>query len=142
MPAHARRAWYKTAPMITTPQPFSGPAVVVEPQRGVQVMRFPPGRMDGHALRQMYELTVAQINRPNARLMIDLTGVTQVSSAGLGMFVTLRKKCLGVGAQMHIVIPDPQLWEMFTIMRLEIVLPLFRERDEAFTRFKPTAAPA
>ena len=115
--------------------------VTVVPERGVLVMRFPPGHMDGHAVRQMYELTVQHISKPNARLLVELTGVQHVSSAGLGMFVTLRKKCLGVGAQMHLFVPDAQVMRLFTIMNLQIVLPMFDTRDDALARFKPPADP-
>lgn len=102
-------------------------------------MRFPARRMDGHAVRLMYELTVSAISEPNARLLIDLTDVPYISSAGLGMFVTLRKKCLGAGSQMHLFVPDAQVLKLFTLMNLQIVLPLFVSREEAFMRFKPPA---
>lgn len=123
------------------PDPQSTPnaTVTVHTERGVRVMSFPAGRLDGQAVRQMYELTVQEIHSPNARLLIDLAGVTAVSSAGMGMFITLRKKCLGVGAQMHLTAPDPQVWESFQIMRLDLVLPLFPAREDAFAKFKPPA---
>lgn len=123
---------------MTTPPPPT-PAVTIRPERGIQVMTFPPGKMDGHTIRQMYELTVQAIDQPNARLLIDLTGVQQVSSAGLGMFVTLRKKCLGIGSQMHLFVCEPQLLAVFNTMRLELFLPLFTTREDAFNRFKPPA---
>ncbi len=125
---------------MPTPSDFSAePAVVIQAERGIHVMRFPTGKMDGQAVRQMYELTVHEISEPNARLMIDLSGVSYVSSAGLGMFLTLRKKCLGVGSQMHLFVPDPQVWDLFAITNLLKVLPLFRSREEALMKFKPPA---
>lgn len=136
----ARRIAPGYAVAMTTPDPSNANnSVTVQTERGVLVMRFTSGRMDGHAVRQMYELTVQHISTPNARLLIDLTGVEHIASAGLGMFVTLRKKCLGVGSQMHIAVPDSQVRKLFTVMNLQIVLPLFETCEQAFARFKPPA---
>ena len=55
------------------------------------------------------------------------------------MFVTLRKKCLGTGSQMHVAVPNEEVMAVFTLMRLEIVVPIYNSRDEAFIRFKPSA---
>ncbi len=122
-----------------SPTPQDPEPVHLTTQFGIQVMHFRHPRMDGQTVRQMYELTVQTIYQPNARLLIDLTGVEYVSSAGLGMFVTLRKKCLGVGAQMHLLVPDPLVMDMFKVMRLEMILPLYAELGTALRRFKPPA---
>lgn len=124
---------------MSTPHPAIPASVVVRPERGVHVMVFPTGKIDGNAVREVYEQTVAHIAVANARLLVDLTGVQHVSSAGIGMFVTLRKKCLGVGSQMNIAVPNPQVMNVFNIMRLELVLPLYPTREQAFAAFKPPA---
>ena len=124
---------------MSQPSDPSEQYAAVRVERGVQVMVFPAGVLDGNAVRRMYELGVEHISAPNARLLIDLTGVTRVSSAALGMFVTLRKKCLGNGSQMHVAVPNEEVMAVFTLMRLEIVVPIYDSRDEAFTRFKPAA---
>lgn len=125
--------------MTTPPTPPAN--VTVHTERGTRVMTFPAGRLDGNTLRQMYELTIQEIHAPNARLLVDLTGVVVVSSSGMSMFITLRKKCLGIGAQMHLAVPNPQVWNTFTLMRLDQVLPLFQSREDAFLKFKPPAKP-
>jgi anti-anti-sigma factor len=124
---------------MTTHELSPESAVTVCEERGIQVMTFPPGHMRGDAVRQMYELTVSQITQPNARLLVDLTGLNHVSSAALGMFVTLRKKCLGVGSQMILAVPDPHVWEAFRVTGLDRFLPLYPTREQAFSQFKPPA---
>lgn len=113
------------------------PRVAITKEAGdVTVFAFPRGQIDGHAVRELYEQVVQVIDHPNACLLVDLEGIEIISSGAMGMCVTLKKKCLGVGAQMHIAVPRAQVMQMFQIMNLHMVLQLFASRDEAVAAFK------
>ena len=114
-------------------------AIEITDQHDVKVMTFPDGRMDGSAIRKMYETTVELIDQPNMRLLVDLSGIDMVSSSAMGMFVTMKKKCLGVGAQLNIFVPSESVMGAFNLMRLNRVLNLHSSRDDALRAFKPPA---
>ncbi|MCC6579221.1 MAG: STAS domain-containing protein [Phycisphaeraceae bacterium] len=121
----------------------SKPVVVVWDDRHLlHVMRFPAGKIDGGGVRLMYELAVAAIDRHDRRLLVDFTGVKHLTSGVLGMLVTLKKKCLGIGAQMQVLVPEPQAMETLHLMNLHRVLSLADTFDEAFAHFKPSASPS
>jgi len=103
---------------------------------GVTHMRFPAGKVDGNAVREMYETAAQLLDHRNLKLLVDFTGVPLLSSGAMGMLVTLRKKMLSVGGQMHVAIPDPNVMETMRIMNLHIVLNLFEDVETARGAFK------
>jgi len=125
-----------------TPMPDPPQHVAMSSERGVKVMTFPAGSMDGKAVRLMYEHTVEAIDAPNARLLVDTSGIDLVNSGAMGMFVTLEKKCLGVGAQMHLYVPSEHVQHALQLMRLDRVLDVHTDRERALQSFKPPAEPA
>ena len=117
-------------------QPAQPRVSITQETDDVTVFAFPRGQIDGHAVRELYEQVVQIIDHPNACVLIDLDGIEIISSGAMGMCVTLKKKCLGVGAQMHVAVPRAQVMQQFQIMNLHMVLRLFVSRQEAVAAFE------
>ncbi len=122
-------------------QPQTGPWThlrVESPADGVYWIRFPEGRqVSGHAIRELLELSSDVLDRSNAKLLIDLTGLPMANSALMGMLVTVKKRCLSAGAQMHVVCPAANVREQFEVMNLHLILKLFDDLETARRQFKP-----
>lgn len=103
---------------------------------GTAVLCFPRGTLDGVALREIYETAVLLTDRVNARLVIDLKEVQFVSSGAMGMFVTVKKKFLGTGGQMHLAIPAAEIRQQFEVMNLHLILRIFVTLPDAVAAFK------
>ncbi|MEO1236062.1 MAG: STAS domain-containing protein [Planctomycetota bacterium] len=109
---------------------------------GVAHATFPLGRFDGVAVRELFELS----NRlPPARgdgggdgprLLIDTTGVAFVPSGGMGMLLTIRKRFLAGGGQLHVALPDPGLMRSFRVANLHRLLDLFETVEQARDAFR------
>ena len=98
---------------------------------------FPSGKVDGTAVRELYEATMQLADQvEQLKLLVDLTGVEFIPSGGLGMLVTIRKKFLGSGGQLHILVPDAQVREVFMVTNLDRLLKLYSEDSEAVMHFK------
>jgi anti-anti-sigma factor len=100
-------------------------------------MTFPRRQLDGTAVREMYETTVELSETHNLKLLIDLTDIPLISSGVMGMLVTMRKRLLHTGGQMHIAAPDPNVFQSFHVMNLHLVLTLFEDPARAAAAFKP-----
>ena len=111
------------------------PRVRIERDGGMLHLTFPRRTVDGVAVREMYEAAADYFDDPHLKLLVDFTGVPLINSGMMGMLVTLRKKLLQSGGQMHVLIPDPQVMQTLQIMNLHLVLTLFSE-PEAARRFK------
>ena len=119
----------------SSPPAEQGHLTVCESEHHVHIS--PTGRkFDGIAVRELFETAMRLISKRDLRMLIDLTGVDLVTSGAMGMFVTIRKKFLSTGGQLHIAVPDPQVMEQFELLNLQRVLSLFHSVDEAVERFK------
>ena len=110
--------------------------VAVAHEDDVHLMNFPQGRIDGNGVREMYEQCVALAEGTSSRILVDLSGVDKVTSGAMGMLVTMKKRCLGTGAQLHIAAPDDMVMDSFKLMRLDLVLNLFPTVQSALAVFK------
>ncbi|QDU35496.1 Anti-sigma-B factor antagonist [Poriferisphaera corsica] len=98
---------------------------------------FREGKVDGTAVRELYEVTMQLVDHDNSiRMLVDLTGVHFLPSGGLGMLVTIRKRFLSIGGQLHILVPDEQVKEVFAVTNLDKLLHLYGNDHEAVNAFK------
>lgn len=110
--------------------------LMIEQQHGVTHVRLPPRQVDNLTIRELYELTAALSDQRDVKLLIDLTGVPAANSGLMGMLVTMKKKCLGFGGQLHIAVPDPMVLEQFHVMNLQLILTLEPDAATAAAKFK------
>lgn len=97
---------------------------------------FPKARFDGNAVRDLFELTNT-LPGQHAKLLVDTTGLPTVPSGAMGMLVTIRKRFLATGGQLHVALPDDQVMESFRIAGMERLLHLFESVEAARDAFKP-----
>lgn len=97
---------------------------------------FPHGRFDGTAVRELFELS-NQLPAHHPKLLVDCTDVTLVPSGGMGMLITIRKRFLSQGGQLHIALPEPDVMASFRIASMQRLLSLFETVDAAREAFKP-----
>ena len=114
---------------------MSDTAVLLNRIDAIAHMTFPTGKVDGNAVRLMYETTATLMDEHDLKLLIDFTGVGLLSSGAIGMLVTIRKKMMSIGGQLHVLIPDQNVMGTMRIMNLHIVMNLF-ESPEPARQFK------
>ncbi|MBN1422012.1 MAG: STAS domain-containing protein [Planctomycetes bacterium] len=83
---------------------------------------------DCPALRARLEETLAA--RPT-RVVLAMDGLQFVSSAGLGVFLSLLKAAHGQGADVVVAAPQPAIRELFEITRLNRVFACFETEEDA-----------
>ncbi|MSR32627.1 MAG: anti-sigma factor antagonist [Gemmataceae bacterium] len=67
------------------------------------------------------------------KLILDLTGITYLSSARLGGIVNSCKKLISAGGKIAIVCPERELREVFAVTRLDQVMTLCDSIEMAFS---------
>lgn len=98
-------------------------------------VRFPGGRFDGVAVRELFECSNT-LPSAHPKLMVDTTGVPLVPSGGMGMLLTIRKRFLAQGGQLHVVLPDANVMQSFKLASMDRMLELFESVEEAHAGFK------
>ncbi|MEM9884209.1 MAG: STAS domain-containing protein, partial [Planctomycetota bacterium] len=89
----------------------------------------------GVAVRELFELS-NRLPTPHPRLLVDTAGVALVPSGGMGMLLTIRKRFLAVGGQLHVALQDANIRRAFAVANLDRMLRLFETADAALAAFK------
>lgn len=68
---------------------------------------------------------------PGLKLVLSFKNVEHLSSAALGMLITLRKRVEESGGKLRLSDINPQIYEVFKITRLNKVFDIFPSIDKA-----------
>ena len=110
--------------------------IEVQDRGGVRWVTFPTGRFDGNAVRELFECAMELLDAPHPKLLVDTAGVALVPSGGMGMLVTIRKRFLGRGGQLHVALPDALVRQSFEVASMGRLLSLFDDAATAAGGFK------
>ncbi len=108
----------------------------VEDRGGVRWVTFPSKRFDGNAVRELFECAMELLDGASPRMLVDTAGVELVPSGGMGMLVTIRKRFLGRGGQLHVALPDALVRQSFEVASMGRMLSLYETAEAARAGFK------
>jgi anti-anti-sigma factor len=69
------------------------------------------------------------------RLVLNFSGVERLSTELLGRLVALQKRVQEKGGQLALCKINPQVYEIFKILKLPQLLPIFADEQEALQQF-------
>ncbi|MFO0857826.1 MAG: STAS domain-containing protein [Phycisphaerales bacterium] len=82
------------------------------------------------------EITALVDGENNPKLLINFQGVEHLSSAALGALIGINKRVSQKTGQLRLSNIDPQIYEVFTITRLNTLFKIHGTTDEAMKSFK------
>lgn len=118
-----------------TTMPGDPPRLQIESAGTLTRVTFPRKRVDGVAVRELYEAAATISHGKEPCMLVDLAGVSLVTSGLMGILVTIQKLFRHVGGQLHVMTPDPMVLQQFEQMNLHLVLRLF-DNAETASQFK------
>lgn len=114
----------------------NGPHIETTIDGGIAVVTFPLQRFDGTAVRELFEFT-NELPEHHPKLLVDTAGVPLVPSGAMGMLVTIRKRFMANGGQLHVAVPDARIKQSFEVAFMHRLLKLFDSAEAARAAFKP-----
>ena len=116
--------------------PGSGDLIHISERRGVKLVR-----MRTEALRT--EAEVEALGRglmdlaeePGTRVVLSFLGVKHLTSLVLGRLIHVHKRLAESGGELRLADIHPQLFEIFSITRLDRLFKIFDREDEAVASF-------
>ena len=73
---------------------------------------------------------------PNPRNVVNFGQVEHLSSAALGMLITVNNRSKENGGQLRLACIDPQIYEVFVITKLDQLFQIHKTVEEAIASFK------
>jgi len=109
---------------------------------GDAVLLTASGRIDLSNADDFREALSAALAKATSALVLDLSGVDYISSAGLRSLMIVFKAGKADGKAFGIAALQPLVAEIFTISRFNLVFPLFDTVGHAFDKLAPGAGEA
>ena len=104
---------------------------------GIKIVEFSDRKiLDELCIMEIQEELSRLVDQsPGLKLVLSFKNVEHLSSAALGMLITLRKKVEEGGGKLRLSDINPQIFEVFKITRLNKVFDIFPSIDRARESF-------
>jgi serine/threonine-protein kinase RsbW len=93
------------------------------------------GRLDAVGTNTAIAQVWSAIGTGTRNILLDMSGVTFMSSSGLRALLLVRKELIGKGGELRLCELQPQVYEVFAITGFTQVFAIHRTRDDAIAAF-------
>ena len=108
---------------------------MIEKQNDVTIIR-PEGEIDTHNCDSLKEVIQKELRSGAKRLLIDMSNVSYLDSAALGVLVSGFKSARASRAQFKLANMQPPVAKIFQLTRLSKFFDIHQNSDEAIASFK------
>ena len=103
---------------------------------GVSVLRFKANAELTHAAHELDQLRKEVLEQSDSRVIIDLSRVTRIDSAGLGQLMSCYSHLVKNRGALKVTNPAPEIRKLLDMTGLSTVIPTFHDEDEAVRSFQ------
>lgn len=104
------------------------------------VLAVASGHLDAQGASEMWEAVSPQLGGSRSCVLVDMTGVDWISSAGVGTLVRLLTRCQALGGGLALFACAPRVRSVLHICGLDVVLNLSEAGDDARRRLRELGA--
>jgi anti-sigma B factor antagonist len=94
------------------------------------------GDLDGHTCGDLERRLDGLVKAGKIRLVVDLSGVTYIASAGIGALINCQHQAKRGGGGLQLVNPTPNVREIFSILGLETLFVIHGSVDQGIAAAK------
>ena len=103
---------------------------------GVSVLRFKANAELTHSAQELDELRREVLEQSDSRVIIDLSHITRIDSAGLGQLMSCYSHLIKNRGALKVLNPAPEIRKLLDMTGLSTVIPTFQDEREALNSFK------
>jgi golgi phosphoprotein 3 len=113
---------------------------IIEERRGNTTILKLQGRLDTASVHDADQSLTATIDKGARQLVLDMSGLEYVSSAGLRLLLTTAKRLQQSQGRMVLAAPSDQAGQILEMAGFSNIISVFAATDEAVGSFEPVAA--
>ena len=100
-------------------------------ENGFQVVAI-TGSLADDGIIQTKDFLCQLLGQKPERIILDLEDLEYISSSGIGLLVSVLRRCRQAGIPMHLCTLRPEILELFKLTRLNQVFEIFENKAAAF----------
>ena len=100
------------------------------------------GYLDAHTAPQFEKTIQEEFNGGHIRIVVDCAGLTYISSAGLGVFMSFVEDIREAGGDIKLCSIVPTVYQVFEILGFPELFEIVADRPTAIERFRLSAQEA
>jgi anti-anti-sigma factor len=102
---------------------------------GVSVLQFKTKTELTHSTQELEELRREVLEQSDSRVIIDLSRVTRIDSAGLGQLMSCFSHLIKNRGALKMLHPAPEIRRLLDMTGLSTLIPTFQDEQEALNSF-------
>ena len=102
---------------------------------GVSVLQFRQNTQLTHSAQELDELRREVLEQSDSRVIIDLSRVTKIDSAGLGQLMSCYSHLIRKRGELKVLNPGPEVKKMLEMTGISTLIPAFSSVQEAVRSF-------
>jgi anti-anti-sigma factor len=103
---------------------------------GVSVLRFKANAELTHSAHELEELRREVLEQRDSRVIIDLSRVTRIDSAGLGQLMSCYSHLVRNQGALKFLNPAPEIKKLLDMTGISTLIPAYKDEQEAVLSFK------
>src|SRR5580658_7727080 len=103
---------------------------------GVSVLQFKAATELTHSALELDELRREVLEQSDSRVIIDLSRVTRIDSAGLGQLMSCYSHLVRNQGWLKVLNPTPEIVKLLDMTGLSTLIPAFEDEHEAVRSFR------
>jgi anti-sigma B factor antagonist len=104
-------------------------------ENGVEIIKVDGKITIGSGDQQLREVIAGAVNTPNAKVLLDLSGVTTIDSSGIGELVGSYTTVTNRGGKLKLLHLPAKLNELLHVTQLITVFEVYDNEQEALASF-------
>jgi len=104
--------------------------------QGVSVLQFRAKTELTHSARELEELRREVLEQSDSRVIIDLSRVTKIDSAGLGQLMSCYSHLVRNRGSLKVLNPVPEVQKLLDMTGLSSLIPAFADEQDAIASFR------
>ena len=111
--------------------------IEVKETNGIYIAKFTnQDRFNALITEAVKESLLPYFNKPNTKLILDLSGIQFIDSSGFSVFLSLMKAANNNFGEFKICEVDAEVMELFQVLQLHNVFEIHNSLDETLNSFE------
>lgn len=94
------------------------------------------GYLDAHTAPDFEKALQELVDEERIRIVVNLSGLTYISSAGLGVFMGFIENIRGKGGDIKLAEPTDKVFRVFDLLGFPVLYEVFQKEDEAIRKYQ------